>query len=195
MIPISRPYITWSVKEIFREGNKALEENDTFRFENCVAELKERRGTGPAKEQLKNLLILEAELYDTEITTRFRENMDLEKPWPSAAWLLKLEKLTDKIKARTRGDHSVYLVCLWNCHGKEKHGIYVGMTGRSPKYRYQQHKRGKKAGRGWVRRYGTGLLWPMFIHMTNIDHDEAKQLEGDVFSLLKKGGFQVKGGH
>jgi len=189
---MGRPYFNLSTIDIYKEGKDAFEENDVPRLKLCIYELKHYRTTNLASDCLEELSSLLAEI---ELPRRFRESMELDDPWPQREWLLELEKVMEEVTPETGGHHSVYLVCLWNCDEDFQHGVYVGLTGKAPEERYRQHKRGIKAGHGWVRDYGIGLLKPFYENLIEIDYEEAKELEAEVADILSEEGFIVRGGH
>lgn len=84
---------------------------------------------------------------------------------------------------------SIYVILLELAEGK--HGLYVGMTGRTPEERYCQHKRGYKASH-WARRYGVGLLPALYRHLNPLDWDSATRAEVDLANALRGTGIFVK---
>jgi hypothetical protein len=86
---------------------------------------------------------------------------------------------------------SVYVVLLK--FGPADHGLYVGMTGRSPEERYLQHKAGYKASR-WPKRYGLGLLPALYRHLNPLDWGPAIKAEVDLADALRRTGIRVEQG-
>jgi len=74
--------------------------------------------------------------------------------------------------------------------------LYVGMTGRIPKIRFQQHKDGTyKAARSIRKLKKLRLLPELYQHLNPMGEDEAKELESEVAEALREAGIQVYGGH
>jgi len=116
-------------------------------------------------------------------------------PRPDRKWRMKLMEILKEFKSSTRGRKLVYLACLYNCEGNNDHWVYVGTTGLTSEERYRDHKKGHKAGKGWVRDYGIGLLKSYTKHLKNISHGESLKLERKIAKRLKREGYKVKGGH
>ena len=75
--------------------------------------------------------------------------------------------------------------------------VYVGMTGRTPEIRFEQHKTNAKSKRGYslsnkyVRRYGICLLREHFEHLNPMTHEQAIDMEVEVAMQLRKRGYGV----
>ena len=54
--------------------------------------------------------------------------------------------------------------------------MYVGISARDPKYRFEQHKAGKKHSRT-VKKYGQCLMRWLFNHLHPVPSAEAKDRE------------------
>jgi len=67
--------------------------------------------------------------------------------------------------------------------------VYVGLTGRSPEERFQQHKDGIKSAR-YVKKYGKNLL-PSLGRKTYKSHKKALKLERELAERLRERGFGV----
>lgn len=68
--------------------------------------------------------------------------------------------------------------------------VYVGLTGRSPEERFQNHKNGYKACK-FVTRYGLRLLPHLYVHLNPMAYDDAKKTEPDLASQLREKGYGV----
>ena len=68
--------------------------------------------------------------------------------------------------------------------------LYVGMTGRSPELRFEQHKAGYKASRS-VKNFGLRLCPKLFAHLNPMTHDDACEREVTLAESLRKIGYGV----
>ena len=93
-----------------------------------------------------------------------------------------------------KGHHSVYVVYLRNPRGDGKAGYYVGLTGLSPKQRFQNHKQGIKSARV-VKRCGERLVPRLYEHLNPMPYLRAKEMEVFLAESLRKRGYLVYGGH
>ena len=93
-----------------------------------------------------------------------------------------------------KGHHSVYVVYLRNPRGDGKAGYYVGLTGLSPKQRFQNHKQGIKSARV-VKRCGERLVPRLYEHLNPMPYLKAKEMEVVLAESLRKRGYLVFGGH
>ena len=93
-----------------------------------------------------------------------------------------------------KGHHSVYVVYLRNPRGDGKAGYYVGLTGLSPKQRFQNHKHGIKSARV-VKRFGERLVPRLYEHLNPMPYLKAKEMEVFLAESLRKRGYLVYGGH
>ena len=93
-----------------------------------------------------------------------------------------------------KGHHSVYVVYLRNPRGDGKAGYYVGLTGLSPKQRFQNHKQGIKSARV-VKRCGERLVPRLYEHLNPMPYLKAKEMEVVLAESLRKRGYLVYGGH
>ncbi|HUP19868.1 MAG TPA: hypothetical protein VM778_07940 [Gemmatimonadota bacterium] len=69
--------------------------------------------------------------------------------------------------------------------------LYVGMTGTSPEERFAQHRDGRKAGRGFVKRYGVRLRPDLYAHLNPMPFDAAAEMERDLAEDLRQKGHAV----
>ncbi len=75
-------------------------------------------------------------------------------------------------------------------HHPLKACVYVGMTGRSPKERFAQHRRGYKSGK-YVQEYGLKLLPHLYERYNPMTYAEAVEREKHLADHLRKQGFAV----
>jgi predicted GIY-YIG superfamily endonuclease len=69
--------------------------------------------------------------------------------------------------------------------------VYVGMTGKDPDTRFDQHKAGVKSNR-WVREYGERLMMELVDDLKQpMTYEDAKYQEVDVAIRLREQGFGV----
>jgi Uri superfamily endonuclease len=68
--------------------------------------------------------------------------------------------------------------------------VYVGMTGRSPEERLQQHLEGYKAS-SMVRRYGIDLVPQLYQGQSPMTFAEAKEMEVALAERLRRMGYGV----
>lgn len=75
--------------------------------------------------------------------------------------------------------------------------VYVGQTGLSLRRRRAQHRRGRKAGRGYVTKYGFGrpFLRDLFEHLNPCLPEDALRRERELAEELQAQGYTVCGGH
>lgn len=91
---------------------------------------------------------------------------------------------------------SVYVVQLKGVPGGTGKDVYVGMTGLTPEERYANHKRGYKAGKKIVMRYGVKLLPELYDYLNPLTREEADRMEKETLPReLTAKGFKVYGGH
>lgn len=69
--------------------------------------------------------------------------------------------------------------------------LYVGSTAHTPEFRYQQHKAGVHANRGYVTKYGRGLRQDLSDGRTYATRQEAERAESRLASALRKEGYSV----
>jgi len=104
--------------------------------------------------------------------------------------------------------HNVYVVLLDDSIKKlitvrklnprrisDKPCVYVGMTGLLPEKRFENHKKGKKAGKGYVKKYGLKLLPELYEDRNPMTYDEAVIVEEALAKKLRREGYTVVGGH
>lgn len=73
--------------------------------------------------------------------------------------------------------------------------VYVGITGRTPEERFEQHKKGYKASRA-VKYYGIKLLPNLYDEFNPMSYDAAKDKEKKYAEELAiERGYVVYGGH
>jgi hypothetical protein len=85
---------------------------------------------------------------------------------------------------------SVYVVLLDFAYGGAEWGLYVGMTGLTPRERYLHHKAGIKSS-GSVRKYGIGLLPRLYTRLNPLDWEPAKEVEPALAEALRIAGIPV----
>jgi hypothetical protein len=68
--------------------------------------------------------------------------------------------------------------------------VYVGSSSHRPGRRFDQHKRGYKAGR-YVRRHGLYLRPSLFEHLNPVPAKDAERLERELAERLRRRGFGV----
>ena len=75
--------------------------------------------------------------------------------------------------------------------------VYVGQTGKTLKSRRHQHRKGKKAGRGYVTKYGFGrpYLKELFERLNPCYPEDALKYERELAEDLRAQGYTVTGGH
>jgi len=106
-------------------------------------------------------------------------------------------------KAKQKLHHSVYVIELdekvtgkkrfrdTNPHYKTGSTcLYVGMTGRSPELRFQQHLEGYKASRS-VKNYGISLREEFFARLNPMSYDDACRKEVALAEALRERGYGV----
>ena len=69
--------------------------------------------------------------------------------------------------------------------------VYVGVTSRIPEERFAQHKRGEKAGKGYVTKYGQYLMKRQYEHRNPVATAEAEDKERALAESLRRKGFAV----
>ena len=112
------------------------------------------------------------------------------------------------MKRRFSCHHSVYVVLLDDSiknlarvrklnplRKSDKPCVYVGMTGLTPERRFENHKKGKKSGKGYVKKYGIKLLPELYDSRNPMTYDEAVIVEEALAKKLRREGYTVVGGH
>ena len=75
-------------------------------------------------------------------------------------------------------------------YDEQKRCLYVGMTGRTPDIRFQQHKDGYKAAR-FVRKYGRYLRRRLYGNYNPMTREDAVKMEVELAIKLRKRGNAV----
>ncbi len=75
-------------------------------------------------------------------------------------------------------------------HDPKKACLYVGMTGRTPDERFQQHRAGYKANK-YVRKYGRWLRRRMYEKYNPMIYQEAQRMEKELAKKLRAKGHAV----
>ena len=73
--------------------------------------------------------------------------------------------------------------------------VYVGETGTTPEKRFEQHKKGIKAGRKYVTRFGIRLMPELYQHLNPMTEAAALEMETKLAEDLRQDGYTVTGGH
>jgi hypothetical protein len=73
--------------------------------------------------------------------------------------------------------------------------VYVGMTGLTPRERFRNHKASYKAGKGYVRDYGIGLLPDLYEAYNPMPRILAIKAEKALAEKLRIAGYTVLGGY
>ena len=73
---------------------------------------------------------------------------------------------------------------------KGKRGFYVGMTGLTPKERFDNHKKGHKSCR-FVKKHGKYLRHKLFQKYNPMTQAKAKRMEVKLAEMLRKKGHVV----
>ena len=68
--------------------------------------------------------------------------------------------------------------------------VYVGMTGRSPQIRFEQHKAGYKANR-FAKKFGRCLKPRLFESHNPMTDEQARYMEAEQARRLRKRGYAV----
>ena len=103
----------------------------------------------------------------------------------------------------TRGRHNIYVVELDGAvldeprFARENPGCdpskpcyYVGMTGLSPRKRFENHKEGHKANR-FVEKYGIGLCPRLYEEHNPLAYGDAQEMEVELARMLRERGHGV----
>lgn len=75
--------------------------------------------------------------------------------------------------------------------------LYVGMTGQSPKIRFEKHKKGHKTPKGikisnhFVEKYGLYLRPSLYEHLNPMTKQEASKMEAELAKALIKQRYAV----
>jgi hypothetical protein len=67
---------------------------------------------------------------------------------------------------------------------------YVGMTGISPKIRFENHKKGYKSNR-YVRKYGIRLCPILYEEYNPLSYTDEKEMEVELAGILRRRGHAV----
>ena len=76
-------------------------------------------------------------------------------------------------------------------HDPDKACFYVGMTGLSPDERFQNHKKGRKAGKKYVQKYGRWLRRRMYEKYNPMTYEEAQRIEKELAKKLRAKGHAI----
>jgi len=106
-----------------------------------------------------------------------------------------IERITGFGSDRRKPHHSVYVVKLEGVPKGTGRDVYVGMTGLSVEERFKRHKAGVKAGKKYVTKYGTKLLYELFEDLNPMAWEEAVLIERKISKKLQTLGYNVYGGH
>lgn len=68
--------------------------------------------------------------------------------------------------------------------------VYVGMTGRTPDERFEQHRNGYKSSR-YPRKYGKYLRRKLFEHLNPMTYERACKMEVELAKQLREKGYGV----
>ena len=68
--------------------------------------------------------------------------------------------------------------------------VYVGMTGRTPEERFEQHKSGYKSNK-YVKKFGVRLRPRLYKSHNPMTYDEARYMEEEKARRLRKRGYAV----
>lgn len=115
-------------------------------------------------------------------------------------WLKKAARITKRFQSTTKGHYKIYIILLQEKNKSTANALYVGMTGRTPEIRFQQHKQGiYKAARSIKKHIKKRLLQELYQHIHPMGEIEAKKLESEIAEALAEGlreaGIKVYGGH
>ena len=75
-------------------------------------------------------------------------------------------------------------------HDPRKPCVYVGLTGRTPEIRFQQHREGIKAAR-YVKLFGVRLRPQLYARFNPMPYDDAVKMEREIARRLRKRGYAV----
>ena len=120
---------------------------------------------------------------------------------------LKRRTLRKFSSPQAKDHHNVYVVLLDSAVGKlrkvkslnpkrdpKKPCVYVGLTGLTPKERFENHQQGIKSSL-FVKRFGLRLLPELYAHLNPMPYEAAAQMERDLTEDLRRAGYTVVGGH
>jgi hypothetical protein len=97
---------------------------------------------------------------------------------------------------QSRRTFSVYVALLEDVPNGSGNDVYVGMTGLTPEERFENHKRGYKAGKKWVTKYGVRLLPELYEHLNPLSREDADLMEKETLpNELRRRGYKVYGAH
>ena len=69
--------------------------------------------------------------------------------------------------------------------------LYVGSTAHTAEHRFAQHKAGRFANRGWVKKFGVGLAMHLSDGKEYQTRESAEKAERELADALRKEGYQV----
>ena len=107
-------------------------------------------------------------------------------------WLEHAPVLAKAFAGSGTGSRSVYVALLRDEDGR--HGVYVGQTGKERDRRFEEHKTGYKASK-YVRKYGVALLPRVQNHLTDLEAQEANEIEAGLAAAFRNTGIWTEGGH
>jgi len=110
-------------------------------------------------------------------------------------WLNRAVNISNTFQPTSSGHYCIYVILLEESRIPQKYALYVGMTGKTPAIRFQQHKDGYKDAPS-IRRFRKIRLLPiLYAHLHSLSEDEAARLESKLAKAFKEGGIPVYGGH
>ena len=75
-------------------------------------------------------------------------------------------------------------------HNPAKPCVYVGMTGRTPEVRFQQHREGTRSAK-YVKVYGFRLRPRLYARFNPMSYERAAEMERELARRLRKRGYAV----
>lgn len=116
-------------------------------------------------------------------------------PMHYVEWLPLAYEVCARFSAPRRGRTHVYLVLLdYRDSRDEPFGVYVGESRYPPVQRFEQHKAGIRSA-GSVLKRGLEPLTGPTLHLQNITHAAALDIEERLAEALRAEGLFVQGGH
>jgi hypothetical protein len=182
--PADRPFRGLQRSELYERFAAACTAADGVAGAHCIHELWMRGEIGANVERLLQALWARAAATVPDWL-----------PMRHVEWLPLAYEVAARFTPPRRGRTNVYLVLLdYEDARPERHGVYVGVSDRSPAERFDQHKAGIRAS-GAVLKRGLEVLTGPVLHLQKLRRADALDVEERLAEALRGAGLFVKGGH
>jgi hypothetical protein len=182
--PASRPLLRWSRAQIQQQFAASLSAGHGLSGAHCIHELWMRADMA---------MHISAALE--QLWRHAAASIPEWLPMTHFDFLPLLYEVTARFAPVGRGRSNIYLVLLdYSDRRNSTFGVYVGMSRHAPAVRFDQHKAGIRAA-GSVLKRGLEVLTGPTLHLQQIRHADAADIEERLAEVLRAEGLLVQGGH